>query len=124
MAVKINSNIKSIRELKNLTQQYVAEKLGMTQAGYSKIEKGTTALTFDKLERIAAILEINIVALVKFRNDEWYCKGTYSDNKHSAKNSDFIFLCRMRREKIVLLEKLLHKTDLELKRYKEKFGPL
>lgn len=39
MPGKINQNVKSIRELKNYTQEYMSEQLGMTQAGYSKIEK-------------------------------------------------------------------------------------
>ncbi|MEC4114616.1 helix-turn-helix transcriptional regulator [Myroides pelagicus] len=38
-----------MRELKNLTQEYVAEKLGMTQAGYSKIESGATKLSYSKI---------------------------------------------------------------------------
>lgn len=39
MAIEITRNIKIIREMKNYTQEYVAERLGMTQAGYCKIEK-------------------------------------------------------------------------------------
>lgn len=36
----IGYKIKSIRELKNLTQEYMAEKLDISQAAYSKLEKG------------------------------------------------------------------------------------
>ena len=94
MGEKINSSIKSIRELKNFTQEYVAERLGMTQAGYSKIEKGITTLTFEKLEEIAVILEIDVTAIIHFKN-EWHCEEN-SEKKSFAKNKDFAFLCKLR----------------------------
>lgn len=36
----IGNKIKNIRELKNFTQEYMAEKLDISQAAYSKLEKG------------------------------------------------------------------------------------
>ncbi len=36
----IGEKIKKIRELKNYTQEYMAAQIGITQAGYSKIERG------------------------------------------------------------------------------------
>ena len=44
----IGTKIKNIRELRNYTQDYMAEKLGITQAGYSKIERGETDVTYSK----------------------------------------------------------------------------
>ncbi len=55
MNASIKNKIKSIRELKNYTQEYMADQLGVTQAGYSKIEKGKTILSFAKLVEIARI---------------------------------------------------------------------
>jgi transcriptional regulator with XRE-family HTH domain len=54
----IEEKIKNVRELKNFTQDYVAERLGITQAGYSKIESGATKISYSKIVDIAKILEI------------------------------------------------------------------
>ena len=40
--------IKQIRELKNITQEYVATQLGLTTRAYSKIESGETQLTINR----------------------------------------------------------------------------
>ncbi|WP_299818117.1 helix-turn-helix transcriptional regulator [uncultured Pontibacter sp.] len=47
---EIHNKIKSIRLSKKLTQEDVAQKLGMSKANYSRIEKGDVALTPEKLE--------------------------------------------------------------------------
>ena len=44
--LSIEEKIKNLRELKNFTQEYMAEKLGVTQAAYSKIENGTNNIKF------------------------------------------------------------------------------
>ena len=41
----IGYKIKNIRELKNFTQEYMAEKLDISQAAYSKMEKGDTKIS-------------------------------------------------------------------------------
>jgi transcriptional regulator with XRE-family HTH domain len=35
----LGSKIKTIREMKNFTQEYIAEKLEMSQSNYSRIER-------------------------------------------------------------------------------------
>ena len=41
----VYKNIKKIRELKNLTREYVADELQMSTSGYGKIERGEVDLT-------------------------------------------------------------------------------
>jgi transcriptional regulator with XRE-family HTH domain len=62
----IAKNIKSIRELKNLTRDYVAAEMDMSTSGYGKIERGEIDLTISKLFRIAAIFDISISDLLFF----------------------------------------------------------
>lgn len=122
MTVKIIRNIKSIRELKNYTQEYMADKLGMTQAGYSKIEKGINKLSIEKLDEIATVLEVTVENIINFEK-EWYFKNNRNETP-AIKNVENVSLCNLLREKIELLEKLLNKTDSELRSYREKFGIL
>ncbi len=58
--------IKQIRELKNLTQEYVAQQLGLSTRAYSKIATGETQLTINRLNEISNILGITPVEVLGF----------------------------------------------------------
>ncbi|MFD2939141.1 helix-turn-helix domain-containing protein [Flavobacterium notoginsengisoli] len=125
MKPQIFDNIKNLRELKNYTQQYMAEKLSITQAGYNKIEKGKTRLTFDKLIEISEILEVNIVDTISFDSQKYF----NSSNKVTGNKNGSINIStqskkeiKLYEDKIFLLKKLLTRVDCELHSYKEKFG--
>ena len=62
----LGSKVKNIRELKNFTQEYVAEKLSMSQSNYSRIESNDVDIPFSKLQQIADVLEIKIQDLIEF----------------------------------------------------------
>jgi len=57
-------NIKTIRERKNLTQEFVANELGMSQNNYSNIENGTVKLTITRLIEISKILGVSAEELI------------------------------------------------------------
>lgn len=59
-------NIRKIRELKNLTREYVAEELKMSLSGYGKIERGEVDLTVSKLTEIAKVLDVSMEFIFKF----------------------------------------------------------
>ncbi|MFI5154025.1 MAG: helix-turn-helix domain-containing protein [Chitinophagales bacterium] len=52
-------NIKIIRELKNLTQEFVSSQLNLSVPSYSNIETGKTELTITRLQQIAKVLQID-----------------------------------------------------------------
>jgi transcriptional regulator with XRE-family HTH domain len=60
------TKIKQIRELKNFTQEYVAQQLGLSTRAYSKIESGETQLTINRLNEISAILEVQPMEVLGF----------------------------------------------------------
>jgi transcriptional regulator with XRE-family HTH domain len=64
--MSIGSRIKRVRELKNIKQETVAEKLGMTTGGYGKIERDETDVNFSRLESISQVLGVKIEELVAF----------------------------------------------------------
>ena len=53
---KIGQNIRKLRELRNFTQQYMAEKLEMTQGNYARIENEEIHLSDDRLNKISTLL--------------------------------------------------------------------
>ncbi|MBB4801531.1 helix-turn-helix transcriptional regulator [Flavobacterium johnsoniae] len=128
MAATIKNKIKNIRELKNYTQEYMAERLGVTQAGYSKIEKGKTSLSYEKLVEIGRILDVSVEDIISFDYDKYFNnfnKITGNNNGSILINADNSSeLKELYEDKIQLLEKLLNITENELERYKDKFGEI
>ena len=74
--------IKQIRELKNLTQEYIANQLGLSIRAYSKIETGETQLTINRLNEISSILGVEPLEVLGFDDKQIFnnCKqdGDYN----------------------------------------------
>tara|TARA_R110001592_G_scaffold107256_2_gene300374 strand:- start:203 stop:562 length:360 start_codon:yes stop_codon:yes gene_type:complete len=64
MSVELYNKIRKIRKLRAYSQTDVAEKLGVNQKAYSKMELGKTQLNWEKLNKIAAILTVSIFELI------------------------------------------------------------
>ena len=52
--------IKAIRVERGYSHEYMGYRLNISQVAYSKIEKGETKLSVDRLYKIAEILEVSI----------------------------------------------------------------
>ena len=117
----IGNKIKNIRELKNFTQEYMADKLEISQAAYSKLEKGDLKISQDKLNKIAEILDVNLEDIKDFDNKRLLnsynsIKGNNSNITYS--NQDLILIRKLYEDKINLLEKLVQKQEEEIKNLK------
>lgn len=55
---RLRQNIRDLREEQNMTQAAMAEKLGMSETGYAKIERGESGVRIERLEQIAQILHV------------------------------------------------------------------
>lgn len=123
----IEEKIRNMRELKNFTQEYMAEKLGITQAGYSKIESGVTKLTYNKIEEISRVLGVSSEELLAFDSQKYF--NSFNNVKGSNNGSVTIQvedgdIKSLYEDKIRLLEKLLFNTERELQSYKDRYGEL
>ena len=63
---KLGQNIRKLRELRNFTQQYMAEKLEMTQGNYARIENEEIYLSDDRLQKISSLLGYSIEFIAQF----------------------------------------------------------
>jgi transcriptional regulator with XRE-family HTH domain len=61
---EIYSNIRKIRELKNLTREYVAAELNMSPSGYGKMERGEVDITISRLFDISDILNVPLSSIL------------------------------------------------------------
>ena len=121
----IGNKIKNIRELKNLTQEYMAERLDISQSAYSKLEKGNIKVSQEKLSQIANILEVKPEDISSFDSQKYF--NSFNNVKGSNNGSIIIgtdeeLIKGLYEDKISLLEKLLEKTEKELLKFKNKFG--
>lgn len=62
--ISVKKNISRTRENLRITQEEMAEKLGISRNTYRSIEKGQTKLVNEHLDRIASILETSAEELV------------------------------------------------------------
>ncbi len=121
----IANNIKKIRELRNYTQDYMATQLGMTQAGYSKIESGSSDVSFTKLEEIATILKVTPEELVAFDTQKYF--NSFNNIRNTGSliiDSQVTGIQQLYEDKIKLLEKALQASEDRLKSLTDKFGDI
>lgn len=64
--LKVGQKIKKIRELRNFTQEYMADKLAISQTSYGNLEREETEITLKRLLQVAQILEVKIGDLLGF----------------------------------------------------------
>ena len=62
----LGAKIKRLRELKNFTQDFMAEQLQVSQSAYSKLEIGETEITYKRLAQIAEILQLKPEEIANF----------------------------------------------------------
>lgn len=60
----IHLMIRKVRNEKGYSQEFMAMELGISQSSYAKIEQNKTPLSYDRLYRIADILDMDISQLM------------------------------------------------------------
>jgi transcriptional regulator with XRE-family HTH domain len=109
-------NIRTIRKQKGISQESVAYDLGIDYSTYGKIERGQIALTVDRLEKIATILDVTVQELYKW-HEATTVKSTDSavdseDSVSKALNKCQLELESSKREVALLEEQLRDKEKI------------
>ena len=125
----IGNNIKNIRELKNLTQEFVAEKLDISQSAYSRLEKGEIKISKEKLVQIAEVLEVKPEDIKEFDSQKYFnsvgnVEGDFSGSIIVGIGIEELGMKKLYEDKIALMEELMKQKDKELEKYKSKYGEL
>jgi transcriptional regulator with XRE-family HTH domain len=68
--MELHNKIKFFRLSKNFTQAYLADELQIDVANYSRLERGETSISIERLQKIAGLLEVNINELLGNEYDE------------------------------------------------------
>lgn len=75
----LGEKIRKIRTLKGFSQDYMADKLKMSQPAYSDIEKSKTKIGLEMIEKICSIFEIASQDLINFDESQIF-NNTFSEN--------------------------------------------
>jgi transcriptional regulator with XRE-family HTH domain len=114
----IGQKIKKLRELKNLTQDHMAQELGVTQGAYSRMELGETEVTYSKLERIADILQMKPEEIITFNENMVFNimhndvgNGLVINNNQLSEGEKNLYLQQidLLKEEVAYLKELLNK---------------
>lgn len=62
--------IKELRKKRNLTQEQLAERLGIFQKQIGNIETGTTFTTMTNIEKLASILGVEVSELFEYNHQK------------------------------------------------------
>lgn len=84
MAEFFNKNVKYLRTIKGISQQALADKVGLDRATISRIENGEIETTIDNAINIADVLNIDFQDMI--------CKDLSENNSSHSKNElDVLF---------------------------------
>lgn len=63
--IDMGKRMKAQRKTLHMTQEQIAEKLGITVKHYGGVERGTAGLSLDNLIELSNILDVNLDYLIK-----------------------------------------------------------
>lgn len=115
--------IRRIRREKDFSQEYMAEMLNLSQSQYSRLENNESPIDFEKVGKIAIILDVNPFDILEF-SEQSFINCSQSGNINTINNSEDFkheresYLQQIKelkedkeflKQEIILLKKLLNK---------------
>lgn len=70
----VGHKIKLIREMQNISQDYLASFLAISQVSFSKIENNQLSISFERLCKIAEALEVDVNVVINFDKQDVFRK--------------------------------------------------
>ena len=102
--MEIGTKIRQIRELKGLSQENMANELGLSVTGYGKIERNELSLNYERLLQISEILKVKIENLIGFDKNIAFNNFNNTVEQQIGSYNFPIELKKLYEDKIKLLE--------------------
>ena len=105
--MNINDKIRTLREFNHWSQEEMAEKMQMSTNTYARFERGETRLDLSKLQRIAAIFQLDVVDLIANEKQNLFFQIGDENQQHNNTSADVL---NAEIEKLQLI--IQHKNEL------------
>ena len=90
--MKINEKIRQLREQHQLSQENMADRLGMSVTGYAKIERGEVRSNLPRLEQISEVFDMDICELLSYgETEKVYFNNSVTESTNSNNSNSFLF---------------------------------
>lgn len=111
--MKINEKIRHLRENHQLSQEVMADKLGMSVTGYAKIERGEVRSNLPRLEQISEVFDMDICELLSY-GEEGKIYFHNADNDYSNSSNFLLTVGHNKGSQEIerLQQALAHKDEL------------
>jgi transcriptional regulator with XRE-family HTH domain len=76
----LTDKIRAFRTIKNLTQDNIAQMIGISSTAYAKLERGETEMTYLRLEQISDALGVRVSDLINFGENGFYYMNNSTNN--------------------------------------------
>ncbi len=86
--LEIGRNIRRIREIKNYTQEAVADMIGLSVTAYGDIERGKSDVNFARLADIAKALDVKEEDIVAFGSTVY--NSTFNNHENAKYNNNTV----------------------------------
>jgi len=90
--MEIGKNLKNLRERKNLSQQYVADEVGVERRTYMSWEADRTGVKSEYIPKLAELFNVEIGELYRNKTSEIVINQNNTDNKDTSVNGVIIVL--------------------------------
>lgn len=76
----ISQTIRTLREMRNWSQEEMSEKLNMSKSSYARLETGNSQIKLNQLAKIAEIFEMDIARLLELNEHNLFLDIVLGDN--------------------------------------------
>lgn len=105
--IELGKKLRTLREIKGYSQEYVANEIDISQRTYSKIENGLAKIDIERLQKIANVLEVDLINIL----DE---KSNVFNNYNKVENFGHIYISSKEFIQHLLDENKFLKEQLEI----------
>lgn len=116
MIEQVGQKIRNIRELQNLSQEYVATQLEISTRAYSKIETEETQLTINRLNQLSLIFKLTPQEILGFDSSQIFNHCDQRENNGTFGTTNYYnesLITHLKEEVVYLraqIENILNKT--------------
>lgn len=104
MFLQVGKNIQNILYEKNMTQQYLADRLNISKQVMSKIITGAKAINVLEISQIASILEVSVEELLNVKKESDTHNFSFMGRVENEKTKEKMELLKTIIDEIILLE--------------------